>query len=145
MLRLTSNSYGGANTTTTPAEIRKYTTELTYTYNARSLLISYAAAVFATLLILVAGLVALWSNGVGHTSSFSGLVRTTRNKALDDWARGHCLGADPLERDMGKQKLQYGLLVSDGSSAEGDAGSLRHAAFGFAGTVTKLNKGDRCM
>lgn len=142
MLWLTSNRYGaGSNTTTMPAEITLSTTHLTYAYNTRSLLLSYAAAILVTLLILLAGLVALWSNGVGHTSSFSGLVRTTRNKALDDWAKGHCLGADPLDRDLGKQKLQYGLLITDGSSEEGAA---RHAAFGFSGTVSRLKKGDRC-
>jgi hypothetical protein len=91
----------------------------------------------------MAGLHALWSNGVGHSNTFSALVRTTRNKDLDEWARGHCLGSDPVDKNIAKQKLQYGLLVVD--DKESTAHGLRHAAFGFKGTVTRLKKGDKCM
>lgn len=128
------------NITTRPADLTISTTKLVHSYNARSLLLSYAAAVLATLIILIAGLHALWANGVGHTNTFSALVRTTRNKDLDEWARGHCLGSDPVDKHIAKQKLQYGLLVVDDKE-----NSLRHAAFGFKGTVTRLKKGDKCM
>ncbi|KAF7568707.1 hypothetical protein PtrSN002B_010135 [Pyrenophora tritici-repentis] len=134
-----------AAVTTTRANLTISTTHLIYNYNARSLLLPYSAAVFTTVVILIAGLYALWSNGVSHTSSFSGLVRTTRNKDLDDWMRGHCLGSDPVDKDVAVQKLQYGLLNVD-KHGEGDvAGSVPHAAFGFPDTVTRLKKGDQCM
>ncbi|KAE8857471.1 hypothetical protein PTNB29_08538 [Pyrenophora teres f. teres] len=135
-----------AAVTTTRADLMISTTHLIYNYNARSLLLPYSAAIFATIVILIAGLYALWSNGVGHTSSFSGLVRTTRNKDLDDWMLGHCLGSEPVDKDIGAKKLQYGLLSNDTHSEGGDvAASVPHAAFGFPDTVTRLKKGDQCM
>jgi hypothetical protein len=141
----TSNFPGSRadNITTRPADLTIRTTKLVHSYNARSLLLSYAAAVLATLVILMAGLHALWSNGVGHSNTFSALVRTTRNRDLDEWARGHCLGSDPVDKGIAEQKLQYGLLVVD--DKESTAHGLRHAAFGFKGTVTRLRKGDKCM
>ncbi|KAH6614040.1 hypothetical protein C7974DRAFT_428483 [Boeremia exigua] len=136
-------SYRTDNITTTPADLTISTTKLVHSYNARSLLLSYAVAVLATLIILLAGLHALWANGVGHTNTFSALVRTTRNKDLDEWARGHCLGSDPVDKRIAKQELQYGLLVVD--DKDNATSDLRHAAFGFKGTVTRLQKGDKCM
>jgi hypothetical protein len=72
------------NLTTTPADLIVSATKLVYSYNSRSPLLSYAAAGLATIIIMLAGLHALWSNGVGHTNTFSGLIRTVRNKDLDD-------------------------------------------------------------
>lgn len=132
-----------AKGTTIPADLTVTTMKLVHAYNARSLLLSYAVAIFATIIILVAGLHALWSNGVGHTNTFSALVRTTRNQDLDDWARGHCLGSDPIDKHIASQKLQFGLLAVD--SEGNQSNKLRHAAFGFKGTVTRLEKGDKCM
>ncbi len=132
-----------ANITTTPANLTISTTELVHTYNARSLLLSYSAAVLATILILLAGFHALWTNGISHSSSFSGIVRTTRNRDLDTWTQGHYLGSDPLPEELGKQKLQYGLLRID-DDGKGEASGARHAAFGFPGTVVRLRKGDQC-
>jgi hypothetical protein len=131
--------------TTTLANLTISTTHLIHTYNARSLLLPYSAAVFATVIILLAGLYALWTNGVSHTSSFSGLVRTTRNKDLDNLVRGHCLGSDPVDKKIAAQKLQYGLLAIDRHSKGDVTGSVRHAAFGFPNTVIRLKKGDQCM
>jgi hypothetical protein len=93
-------------------------------------------------LILIAGFYALWFNGISHTSSFSGILCTTRNKDLDRWAQGHCLGS--IEHDIGKQKLQYGLLSPDNNSTEKLDSDVGHAAFGIPGTITKLKKGDNC-
>jgi len=136
-------TYTTPNITTTPANLTVTTIHLNHKYNALSLLLSYAAAILGTVLIVLAGGQALWSNGVGHANTFSALVRTTRNKDLDDWARGHCLGSDPVDKQIARQKLQYGLLVVD--DKEDPTNSLRHAAFGFKGTVARLKKGDKCM
>ncbi|KNG45416.1 hypothetical protein TW65_07846 [Stemphylium lycopersici] len=74
------------NLTTTPVDLIVSATELVYSYNPRSLLLSYATAALATIIIMLAGFHALWSNGVGHTNTFSGLIRTVRGKDLDNWA-----------------------------------------------------------
>jgi hypothetical protein len=101
------------------------------------------AAVVTAIIIMIAGFYALWSNGISHSSSFSGIICTTRNKDLDDWAKGHYLGSEPLDKSIAKQKLQYGLLAFDGDK-EG-MGDARHAAFGFPGNVVRLRKGDTCI
>lgn len=131
--------------TTTLTNLTISTTNLIHTYNAQSLLLPYSAAIFATAAILLTGFYALWSNGVSHTSSFSGLVRTTRNKDLDNLVRGHCLGSEPVDKRIAKRKLQYGLLVIGEPRRKDVAGNVRHAAFGFPETVTRLRKGDQCL
>jgi hypothetical protein len=93
---------------------------------------------------MLAGFHALWTNGIAHSSSFSGIVCTTRNQDLDRWAQGHCLGSEHLDKTIAKQKLQYGLLAFDNSSKE-DAADVRHAAFGFPGSVVRLRKGDTSL
>jgi hypothetical protein len=77
-------------------------------------------------------------------SMLHSLPVTTRNRDLDDWARGHCLGSDSVDKEIAKRQLQYGLLVVDGNSDEYEkSGGIRQAAFGFQGTVIRLKKGDK--
>ncbi|CEI39837.1 unnamed protein product [Fusarium venenatum] len=59
------------------------TTEVHYQYSPRRLALSYALAAFATLLFLLAGFWAIYSNDVVHDSSFSSLLYTTCNAELD--------------------------------------------------------------
>lgn len=115
---------------------------LRHHYNARTLLLSYAAALFATVIILIMGLHAMWCNGIGHSSSFSGLLSTTRNKDLDELAHGQCLGAMPLDKELAKQELMFGSLLEEN---HGEMSGVRHAAFGLEGTVTRLRKDEKYM
>ena len=127
-----------------PVELEVSTTDLVFHYNVKSLLISYAAAVLVTVLIVLVGLRDIHSDGVSHTNTFSALVRTTRNKDLDDWARGHCLGADPVDKEIAKRKPQYGILADDTARRQEKTDAVRHAAFGLQGIVTRLKATNAC-
>ncbi|KAL4911902.1 hypothetical protein BDW62DRAFT_206992 [Aspergillus aurantiobrunneus] len=104
-----------------------------YSYSRTNLFIAYMTAVAVTLVCVLVGFHALWSNGVPHSTSFSSVLVTTRNPELDHLAFGHCLGSDPLDKEVGKVRLRFGEI-------EG-AREYRHAAFGTKGSVTALSKG----
>jgi hypothetical protein len=101
------------------------------------LLLSYFLAVFLTAIITLFGFYALWSNGVSHSSSFSGILCTTRNKDLDDVAQGNYLGARPLGKDLAKQEVQFGIL----DRTENRGVGVLHTAFAIPGSVLRLRKG----
>ncbi|KAL6705244.1 hypothetical protein ACN47E_007204 [Coniothyrium glycines] len=134
----------GANYTTVPIETTISETRLVHSYNMRSLLISYSAAILVAIIILLVGFRALWHNGISHASTFSGILCTTRNRDLDHWAQGHCLGLEHSLKEVSRQKLQFGILLeSDGR--ELTSGNVRHAAFGYEDKVMRLRKGDKCI
>lgn len=124
-----------ANKTT--AEVMVTVSQIYYTYNWYNLVVSYLAAVMVALVCVAVGIHAYLANGYSASSSFSSIMFTTRNADLDRLAGGQCLGAQPIPRELGDVKLQYGLLRSETVPA--------HAAFGLRGTVTKLGKGDLCF
>lgn len=132
------------NQTTVAAETTISETRLVHSYNKRALLISYSAAIFVALIILLIGFRALWHNGITHENTFSGILCTTRNPDLDHWAQGHCLGLKHSLQEISKQKLQFGILV-DRDGREVTSGGVRHAAFGYADKVVELKKGDKCI
>lgn len=108
-----------------------------YTYDWRSLVISYATAAALALATVALGGYTFKQNGVSHASSFSAIVATTRNPELDALAEGHCLGALPLSEDFGRMRLRFGIF---GSSSE----KTRHVAFGLDKSVQSLEKGAAC-
>lgn len=127
--------------TYTDAQTTTSTTTLVYFYNRRSLLLSYFVAVGVCFAILVAGFYALWSNGVSHNSSFSGILCTTRNAELDDIAEGHWLGSQPLSDEIQNHKLQFGNI----SDARQSGARVEHPAFGVPAAVVKLRKGQHIL
>jgi hypothetical protein len=62
---------------------------------------------------------------------------TTRNRDLDILAEGHCLGAQPLNRDIKDVRLRFGVVTIGAGKTP--------AAFGLEGTVEKLEKGAECF
>ncbi|KAL4926437.1 uncharacterized protein BDV17DRAFT_293646 [Aspergillus undulatus] len=105
-----------------------------YTYNDRNLFLAYGVALGVTIASTIVGFLALHKNGVTHSTSFSAALLTTRNPELDGLAFGHCLGSDPLEKEVGRVRLRFGEL-------NGPQGH-RHAAFGVKGSVSTLLKGE---
>jgi hypothetical protein len=110
--------------TYTKTPITKSTTQLVYSYTARSLLAPYSAGAGATLLFVLIWFYALVDNGVSHSSSFSGILCTTRNPELDIIAKGQNLGILPLKGDVAAQRVQFGLSRPD------IAEDIGHAPFG---------------
>lgn len=78
---------------------------------------------------------AFQTNGVVHSSSFSAIIATTRNEALDSLSRGHSLGALPLDKEFAKTRLMFGRF-SGGEKKES-------AGWGIGEGVGGLKKGGR--
>ncbi|CAI7641693.1 unnamed protein product [Penicillium glandicola] len=104
-----------------------------YTYDSRSLLAVYMAALGVTVVCVVVGFFALRENGVSHNTSFSSVLMTTRNPELDHLANGRCLGSYELEKEIGEVQLRFGEI--EGS------GQYTRAAFGTNDSVAALSKG----
>ncbi|RDW60438.1 uncharacterized protein DSM5745_10896 [Aspergillus mulundensis] len=106
-----------------------------YSYSRANLLIAYAVALGATVACVIVGFLALHENGVSQSTSFSSVLLTTRNPELDQLAVGHCLGADPVAKEIGNVRLRFGELQNEDPR-------YKHAAFGTKGSVTALTKGE---
>lgn len=107
-----------------------------YSYDQRSLLASYGAAVGVSLILVIFGIFSFMKNGISHDSSFSAIMTTTRNPELDILTKGQSLGA--LEESLKKTILKFGA-VAESSRYE----STKRAAFGLDGSVTSLRKGQK--
>ena len=119
-----------------------------YEYNNLNLVISYAAAIIATILSVSIGLFALYENGVSHSTSFSAILSTTRSTRLSDLTEGHSLGAEPLAKHIGDLRLRFGLLDHESDEKAlpyEDLGIVRQAGFGVEGHVDKLRSGQVCF
>ncbi|KAK6065955.1 hypothetical protein SCUP234_12318 [Seiridium cupressi] len=84
-----------------------------YSYNRQNLILTYAITFALALLGLIAGCVAYLQNGVSYDNSFSAFMLTTRNKRFDELAKGRSMGAMPLENEVKKTELRFGLLQGD--------------------------------
>ncbi|KAL4990467.1 hypothetical protein BDW68DRAFT_154285 [Aspergillus falconensis] len=124
-------SLNAANTTATVTDL---TFRNFYQYGKGYLLLAYMTALGVTVACTVVGFFAMRGNGVSQSTSFSSVLMTTRNPELDRLAIGHCLGSEPLRKEIGKVRLQFGEI-------EGADQQHKHAAFGTKGSVTALTKG----
>ncbi|CBF83110.1 hypothetical protein AN3244.2 [Aspergillus nidulans FGSC A4] len=125
-------SLNAANTT---VDVLDLTSRNFYIYDQEYLILAYMTALGVTVACIIIGFFALRRNGVSQRTSFSSVLMTTRNPDLDRLAVGHCLGAEPLEKEIGKVLLQYGEIESPGQRH-------KHAAFGTKGSVVALSKGE---
>ena len=107
-----------------------------FQYNSRPLIASYALAVMTTTLVFALGIYSLRANGVGHSSSFSGIFCATRNPYLDQLAKGHSLATQPLDKSLAREKLQFGVLAD----ADHESGISSHIAFGKPSQIIKLKR-----
>ncbi|KAB2571086.1 hypothetical protein DBV05_g10257 [Lasiodiplodia theobromae] len=133
-LSLLSSEFLNGNTTT---DIRVTSPKNFWRYGPLDLLISYVAGVAVAFVALLVGSWALIANGYSADVSFSSILLTTRNPDLDGVAVGQCLGAQPLDRNFEKLKLQLGVV--------GRTDGIEHAAFGIRGTVKELRKNQECI
>jgi hypothetical protein len=81
----------------------------TFVYHPRILLIAYGTAISLSMLCLVCGLAAIYSNGVTYTNNFSTIVRMTRDKRFDSCIENEedTSGADPLPEHIGDLLVEY--------------------------------------
>ena len=84
------------------------TTSLTtYRYDSRNLIISYVTGIAATIFAVIVGLMAIHSNGVCHSISFSAIMTSTSgNNQIRELAKGQSLGAKPLSRTVAEKRLR---------------------------------------
>ncbi|OQE22468.1 hypothetical protein PENSTE_c010G08634 [Penicillium steckii] len=106
-----------------------------YSYNWKNLFAAYLTALMVTFVCIIIGLFALWGNGVPENTSFSNLLRTTRNPDLDALATGHCLGSDHLPDELKKVRLRFGEIET--------TRPFKHASFGLEESVIDLVKGEK--
>jgi hypothetical protein len=130
-------SLNAANTT---VPVRVSSPQNFYSYNNRNLLLAYATALGVSVVCVIVGFLALWENGVSQGTAFSSVLVTTRNPELDQLAVGHCLGRDPIGKEIGEAKLRFGEIVEGGS---GGGREYKHAAFGMKWSVSGLSKGEK--
>ncbi|KAI9783173.1 MAG: hypothetical protein M1816_001463 [Peltula sp. TS41687] len=133
---------------TSPRPITRAFTANIYAYSGKILLYSYGAGIVLTLLILVFGAHAMIANGAVHNSDFSGIMCATSNPDFDRIARGWCLTAEPVGKEVKRVKVQFGVLGEDSNRHDGNEKGdglelVEHAAFGLEGTVRKVRKGEK--
>ncbi|KAF9888266.1 hypothetical protein FE257_008835 [Aspergillus nanangensis] len=124
------------NAANTSVPVTVYSPQNFYAYNRKNLFVAYIVAAGVTITCIAVGLFALWDNGVSHNTSFSGVLRTTRNPDLDFLATGYCFGSDELTKEVRRVKLRFGEI-------ETAPQTFKHAAFGYEDSVTDLVKGEK--
>jgi hypothetical protein len=115
-----------------------------YRYDSRNLIISYTTGIVATFFAVIVGLMAIHSNGVCHSTSFSAIMTSTSgNPQIGELSKGQSLGAKPLSRSVAKKKLRLGVIKLAKNEAEKDewGDPINRIGFGLDGTVMKLIKG----
>jgi hypothetical protein len=80
---------------------------------------SYGAAVVVSMLAVIAGIVALKSNGVAHSTVFSSIVARTWNPVLDDIFVKYFLGAYPTSQECLNRKSKFGVLTQGNAGSSG--------------------------
>jgi hypothetical protein len=86
-------------------------------------------------------------NGVVSGTSFSYILVTTRNPALDQLSVGACLGSDPFPAELMRTKFRFGVLddADADNSLRRDVALLgerpAHCAFGTEAQTSWIVKG----
>lgn len=92
--------------------------QVLYVYSARTLILVYGLAVACALVASVAGFFALGRNGMASTQTVSAMIRTTRNRTLDECiAGGDRLGGDSMSKELKKVELRFGVLKTSKTSS----------------------------
>lgn len=123
------------------ANVTAHTAANFYRYSWQNFVLAYSVAVAAAVLCVGVGLASLVANGYSAGASFPSILLTTGNPDLDCLARGHCLGAKPMAKDVGQTVLRFGVLQSQPSGRDDEGG---HAAFGLHDDVRMLQNEERC-
>jgi hypothetical protein len=118
--------------------VKQWAFESIYMYNRMPLVITYATLLGAGLLAIVIGAYSFVINKMSVKPGFLLFMMTTRNRTLDELARGGSLDSEDLSKDLLKVKVKYGELVQGSLSDFGR--SSGHAGFGIKGQVTDLDR-----
>lgn len=105
-----------------------------YVYSARTLIVVYGLAVACALVISIAGFIALGHNGMASNRNVSAIIRTTRNRTLDDCiVGGDSLGGNIMSTELEKVELRFGALN------EGKSGTAPFA-LGVKGEISRIKR-----
>ncbi|KAH7173160.1 uncharacterized protein B0J16DRAFT_405450 [Fusarium flagelliforme] len=103
-------------TAATPGPITYSSTQNEFAYEPRNLIIAYGVGFLLTLVIVIFGLLCIRPASASYGSSFSTILRTTRNPDLDTVVpTAETTGAEPLSKHLGNIRL---LLRREGEGLE---------------------------
>ncbi|KAH7156799.1 hypothetical protein EDB81DRAFT_787984 [Dactylonectria macrodidyma] len=120
-LSLFSNSYFLQNDTTAAiGKVQVRTSQNEYIYKPRNLFIAYSISVGLTFSVVIIGFICIWVSSLSFGSSFSTILRTTRNPELDFLLRNdENRGAEPLPKGIAKSKLGFQHLTCENGLKSG--------------------------
>ncbi|KAK7425975.1 hypothetical protein QQZ08_007557 [Neonectria magnoliae] len=101
-----------------------------WTYDSVPLWIAYGSLCFVGLMGLWIGAMSIYFNGCTSDVSFSRILCTTRNGALDQAVAGSRFGAHPLVEELQKTRLQFGEISDE-----------NHAGFGLEQQIIAFERG----
>lgn len=119
-------------TTTTPLNV--------YAYEPRNLLIAYIITILTALLANLISAVAYISNELSYDMSFSTVLRTTRSADLSQLFKPNDLGAQPLPKSIGRQKLRFGIVAEARRPGDQHPRHVVQTGFGLKNNVVELQK-----
>jgi hypothetical protein len=94
-------------TSSTTVPCHRTVTETVWKVDWLPIVVAYSTGLGVALICLVLGAHALVVNGVAHDTSFSSVVRTTRNEELNRLVGSEDIGALPLSQRARKQRLRF--------------------------------------
>ncbi|EXJ62089.1 hypothetical protein A1O7_02522 [Cladophialophora yegresii CBS 114405] len=105
----------GPDSTTAPANRQVFQSQ--FVYEPRTLLIAYGISALFALICVLLGVHALLRNGASYTSSFSTIVRVTRDRALSRLIadEGDLQGAEPVPKHIRRAGVRLGRNAKSGS------------------------------
>ncbi|KAI3585676.1 hypothetical protein IWW34DRAFT_798880 [Fusarium oxysporum f. sp. albedinis] len=105
------------DTTASHGNITYLTTQIAFSYEPRNLFIAYGMGVLASAIIGIVGLLCIKSASASYATTFSTILRTTRNPDIDTIVpAAETSGAEPLSKHLGDTRL---VLRRQGRRLEG--------------------------
>ncbi|KAL5619769.1 hypothetical protein FOVSG1_001991 [Fusarium oxysporum f. sp. vasinfectum] len=105
------------DTAASHGNITYLTTQIAFSYEPRNLFIAYGMGLLASAIIVIVGLLCIKSASASYATTFSTILRTTRNPDIDTIIpAAETSGAEPLSRHLGDTRL---VLRRQGCRLEG--------------------------
>ncbi|CAG7558758.1 unnamed protein product [Fusarium equiseti] len=97
--------------------VTRFSAQNAFSYEPRNLFIAYGIGILFSLIVVIFGLLCIISASASYTSSFSTILRTTRNPELDAVVpSAETSGAEPLSKHLSNVRL---VLRRQGNGLEG--------------------------
>ncbi|KAG5751776.1 hypothetical protein H9Q69_006083 [Fusarium xylarioides] len=94
------------DTAASHGNITYLTTQIAFSYEPRNLFIAYGLGLLASLVIVIIGLLCIKSASASYATTFSTILRTTRNPDIDTIVpAAETSGAEPLSKQLGDTRL----------------------------------------